>query len=893
MAHKISGSYSNILKNIVDDTVEYESSNFNVNNKFIITQELCDFETNIDLSNNNILNVNTISPCTQINCGNLTLTGHTINDTSGVNMLINNVQKINNKLLPSGDFFGTTDLLTLSQIPNGLITTNKITSINNNTILGNNSGALSPPIALTTDQVKTMLSITNQTITLSGDITGTGSTDISTAITAGSISLGKMATLAANSIIGNNTGVAATPKALNVTEIRTMLNITNVDNVSLNSWTGSANITTVGNNIISLANMSTLAANSIIGNNTGVAATPKALNVSEIRTLLNITNVENTTLSTFTGTTYIQTIGSLTTLNAAGISFSNRILTTGYANQDISINPTGNLNIGANINMNTKNISSLGTINSLSLPSSNIVGLTDVQTLTNKTINASQLVDGSISSSKYADFSISLTKMQNLPTLTFVGNSSNLYASTPEAMNITTVKNLLGLTGTNSGDQTITLSGDVTGQGTAGITATISNNAITSAKIATGALTLAKMEPIPVMTFMGNSSNLSALFPEAMNITTVKTLLGITNVNNVSINSWTGSSNLTVLGTLNNLNVGFLNMSLSTLTATGSNASVNISATGTGIINVLSTLRLSNGITSTGTLTITANGGASPVEIWGPLDMKTNSISNVNEFTCSGSMSNGGTYSNFVTSRTTNSNLTLSANGTGIVATGNSSFWVNSTVTNIDSVVAINGPTVTNSRYVGCYQNGTYKLSFGLSASSHFFIYDGVNSRDLFQASITAGTIRFPTYTTNGTLSFTGSNGTISSSSDRRLKQNEEELNPAASLEKIMNLQPKKFKWISTPDVEEIGFIAQDVETVIPEAIDGKKFAYEFFRDGATQDNEGVVRLDENGLPVMDENRPRYRGLNQCAILSTLVSAFQKSIEKINALEARINELDH
>ena len=74
-------SYSNILKNIIDDAGE--SSNFNVNNRLIITQELCDFETNIDLSNNNILNVNTISPCTQINCGNLTLTGNTINNTSG------------------------------------------------------------------------------------------------------------------------------------------------------------------------------------------------------------------------------------------------------------------------------------------------------------------------------------------------------------------------------------------------------------------------------------------------------------------------------------------------------------------------------------------------------------------------------------------------------------------------------------------------------------------------------------------------------------------------------------------------------------------------------------------------------------------------------------------
>ncbi len=43
--------------------------------------------------------------------------------------------------------------------------------------------------------------------------------------------------------------------------------------------------------------------------------------------------------------------------------------------------------------------------------------------------------------------------------------------------------------GTNTGDQTITLTGDVTGSGTGSFAATISNDAITTAKIATGAVT--------------------------------------------------------------------------------------------------------------------------------------------------------------------------------------------------------------------------------------------------------------------------------------------------------------------------------------------------------------------------------------------------------------------
>ncbi len=52
------------------------------------------------------------------------------------------------------------------------------------------------------------------------------------------------------------------------------------------------------------------------------------------------------------------------------------------------------------------------------------------------------------------------------------------------ARTIAQVKTDLGLTGTNSGDQTITLTGDVTGSGTGSFAATIGANAVTNAKLA-------------------------------------------------------------------------------------------------------------------------------------------------------------------------------------------------------------------------------------------------------------------------------------------------------------------------------------------------------------------------------------------------------------------------
>lgn len=82
------------------------------------------------------------------------------------------------------------------------------------------------------------------TVTLTGDVTGSGTGSLSTTISSGVVSLSKMANLAANSIIGNNTGISATPLALTVAQVKTMLGVTSgtVTNV-----TGTAGQITVTN----------------------------------------------------------------------------------------------------------------------------------------------------------------------------------------------------------------------------------------------------------------------------------------------------------------------------------------------------------------------------------------------------------------------------------------------------------------------------------------------------------------------------------------------------------------------------------------------------------------------------------------------------------------------
>ncbi len=78
---------------------------------------------------------------------------------------------------------------------------------------------------------------------------------------------------------------------------------------------------------------------------------------------------------------------------------------------------------------------------------------------------------------------IALTHMADVATGTIFYRKTAGTGS-PEVQTLATLKTDLGLTGTNSGDQTITLTGDVTGSGTGSFAATIANAAVTLAKMA-------------------------------------------------------------------------------------------------------------------------------------------------------------------------------------------------------------------------------------------------------------------------------------------------------------------------------------------------------------------------------------------------------------------------
>lgn len=145
----------------------------------------------------------------------------------------------------------------------------------------------------------------------------------------------------------------------------------------------------------------------------------------------------------------------------------------------------------------------------------------------------------------------------------------------------------------------------------------------------------------------------------------------------------------------------------------------------------------------------------------------------------------------------------------------------------------------------------------------------------------TSRTVSFNAYGA-GTL-VTDSSGTITASSDARLKNVLGKF--TRGLDSILQLQPKEFTWRPgsgmNPDDVNVGFIAQDVQAVIPEAVGSTKTSEVEEDDGKGGKIKKTKREDAEFLSLSD--RP---------ILAALVNAVKELKAENDALLARVAALE-
>jgi hypothetical protein len=117
-----------------------------------------------------------------------------------------------------------------------------------------------------------------------------------------------------------------------------------------------------------------------------------------------------------------------------------------------------------------------------------------------------------------------------------------------------------------------------------------------------------------------------------------------------------------------------------------------------------------------------------------------------------------------------------------------------------------------------------------------------------------------------GDIKVTGGGTSYNSGSDYRLKTN---IKIISNIEEILNkLKPVEFNWVSDPDQWSHGFIAHELQEIIPYAVSGDKDA-----------------INEDGYP-------QYQQVDYSKLTPILTAGIKMLMEKIEVLEARLQALE-
>jgi hypothetical protein len=258
-----------------------------------------------------------------------------------------------------------------------------------------------------------------------------------------------------------------------------------------------------------------------------------------------------------------------------------------------------------------------------------------------------------------------------------------------------------------------------------------------------------------------------------------------------------------------------------------------------------------------------------------------------------------GAFPNAVIQR---SSGTTAASGLVLTNTTNNGFYI----TGSDEAFTIGGVTSYNS-------SGTFTERMRIDTSGNLLlgttsaISSGFYSSS-FNGATQNGIVLKTTLASTGTdfIRFINSSGSVigeieqdSASTVAYLTSSDYRLKTAVTYDwdattRLKQLRPARFEWIADGDdaVPVDGFLAHEVQTVVPAAISGTK--------DAMMDEEYEVTpavLDEDGnevTPAVMGTRsvPKYQGIDQSKLAPLLTKALIEAVEKIEQLEARIAALE-
>jgi len=116
----------------------------------------------------------------------------------------------------------------------------------------------------------------------------------------------------------------------------------------------------------------------------------------------------------------------------------------------------------------------------------------------------------------------------------------------------------------------------------------------------------------------------------------------------------------------------------------------------------------------------------------------------------------------------------------------------------------------------------------------------------------------------SGYIQVNTSSVTYATSSDYRIKENVIDISGA--IDRVKQLQPKRFNFIREPGTTVDGFLAHEAQTVVPEAVTGTK-----------------DEVNDDGDPVM-------QGIDQSKLVPLLTAALQEAISEIETLKQRLSD---